>query len=130
MVLFLTRTYFPDGTNGILVCDGTLVCYTIELPWQENQQRVSCIPEGNYFIVKRYSAKYRWHLEVVGVPNRRYILFHPANCALRELQGCIAPVTTLSGPGCGQQSVKAFQQLKQLTYPAIERGESVTLTIH
>ena len=99
MVLFLTRTYFPDATNGKLECEGKLICYTIELPWKKNEMAVSCIPEGKYFIRKRYSQKFKWHLELVDVPNRKYILFHPANNALRELNGCIAPVTKLSGPG-------------------------------
>ena len=96
MVLFLTRTYFPDGTNGKLESEGKLICHTIELPWEMNETKVSCVPEGKYFIRKRYSAKYQWHLELVDVPNRTYILIHPANNAQKELHGCIAPVTKLS----------------------------------
>lgn len=129
MQLVLTRTYFPNGTNGRLECNGTLICYTIELPWRDNASRVSCIPEGNYFIVKRYSAKYRWHMEVAGVPNRQFILIHPANDALRELQGCIAPVTQLSAPGKGLQSRSAFDLLKAIVYGALERNESVVFII-
>ena len=53
MVLELTRTYFPNGTNGKLECKGKSICNTIELPWRENETRVSCIPEGKYFIKKR-----------------------------------------------------------------------------
>jgi hypothetical protein len=34
-------------------------------------------------------------LEVIDVKNRKLILFHPANNALKELNGCIAPVTKL-----------------------------------
>ncbi|RKS03097.1 DUF5675 family protein [Flavobacterium sp. 102] len=130
MVLILTRTYFPAGTNGKLECNGKFICFTIELPWKDNLPKVSCIPEGKYFIVKRYSAKYRWHLEIVGVTNRKYILFHPANNALKELQGCIAPVTKLSGSGLGLMSRKAFRQLKALTYQALDQGERVELIIH
>lgn len=99
MVLILTRTYFPDGTNGKLECDGKFICNTIELPWKNNETKVSCIPEGEYFIKKRYSNKFQWHLEIIDVENRSLILFHPANNVLRELKGCIAPVTKLSGPG-------------------------------
>jgi hypothetical protein len=50
MEIHLTRTYFPDGTNGILECEGKLICNTIELPWKKNETKVSCIPEGKYFI--------------------------------------------------------------------------------
>ena len=129
MVLFLTRTYFPDGTNGILQCEGKIICKTIELPWKNNERGVSCIPEGKYFIRKRYSPKFKWHLEVVGVKNRSYILFHPANNALKELNGCIAPVTKLSGPGLGLMSRKAFEKLKTLVYKALDNKESVELIV-
>jgi hypothetical protein len=129
MVIVLQRTYFPDGTNGKLECEGKFICYTIELPWMENQKRVSCIPEGKYFIKKRYSNKFKWHLEVTNVVNRSLILFHPANNALLELNGCIAPVTKLSGPGLGLMSRKAYTKLKDLVYKALEVNESVELIV-
>ena len=129
MVLELTRTYFPNGTNGKLECKGKSICNTIELPWRENQTRVSCIPEGKYFIKKRYSQKFQWHLEVLDVKNRSLILFHPANNALQELNGCIAPVTKLSGPGLGLMSRKAFTALKRLVYRVLDTNESVELIV-
>ena len=129
MVLLLSRTYFPEGTNGKLECEGKLICHTIELPWKNNETKVSCITEGKYFIRKRYSKKFKWHLEIVDVKNRSLILFHPANNALRELKGCIAPVTKLSGPGLGLMSRKAFSKLKNLVYPIIDKNESVELII-
>lgn len=129
MVLLLSRTYFPDGTNGILECEGKLICKTIELPWKNNETKVSCIPEGKYFIRKRYSKKFQWHVEVLGVKNRSLMLFHPANNALRELKGCIAPVTKLSGPGLGLMSRKAFSKLKNLVNPILDKNESVELII-
>jgi hypothetical protein len=129
MVLVLTRTYFPSGTNGTLVSEGQFICYTIELPWKENKKRVSCIPEGKYLLRKRYAPKFGWHLEVVGVRNRTFILFHPANNALRELNGCIAPVTTLSGPGRGLLSQQAFGTLKKLVYQQLDAKETVVLIV-
>lgn len=129
MVINLTRTYFPEGTNGKLECEGKFICYTIELPWRNNEKRDSCIPEGKYFIRKRYSQKFKWHLEVVDVENRSLILFHPANNALKELNGCIAPVTTLYGSGLGLLSRKAFDKLKTLVYEVLDRKESVELLI-
>ncbi len=129
MVLLLTRTYFPDGTNGKLECDGKLICNTIELPWKMNETKVSCIPEGKYFIRKRYSRKFKWHLEVIDVKDRNFIIFHTANNALKELNGCIAPVTKLSGPGLGLMSRKAFVKLKDLVYRALDSTEKVLLII-
>ena len=129
MILVLTRTYFPDGTNGKLECEGKLICNTIELPWKMNETKVSCVPEGKYFIRKRYSRKFQWHLQVVDVKNRSLILFHPANNALKELNGCIAPVTKISGPGLGLQSRLAFSKLKDLVYRALDSTETVLLII-
>ena len=129
MVISITRTYFPDGTNGKLECEGKFICKTIELPWKNNETKVSCISEGKYFIKKRYSKKFQWHIEVVDVKNRSFILFHPANNAQKELNGCIAPVTKLSGPGLGLQSQQAFAKLKNLVYKALEREEKVSLII-
>ena len=129
MKLLLTRTYFPDGTNGKLECNGKSICNAIELPWRKNEKRVSCIPEGKYFIKKRYSDKFKWHIEIIGVENRSSILFHPANNALQELNGCIAPVTKLSGPGLGLMSRKAFRKLKTMVYKALDISESVELII-
>jgi len=129
MVLLLTRTYFPNGTNGKLECEGKFICNTIELPWKNNETRVSCIPEGNYFIKKRYSQKFQWHLVIENVQNRSLILFHPANNALQELNGCIAPVTKVSGPGLGLMSRKAFNKLKKIVYKAMDNKESVELIV-
>lgn len=129
MVFILTRTYFPEGTNGKLECKGKSICNMIELPWRENEKRVSCIPEGKYFIRKRYSTKLKWHIEIVGVKNRSLILFHPANNALQELNGCIAPVTKLSGPGLGLMSRRAFRKLKAMVYIALDAPESVELIV-
>lgn len=129
MVVVLSRTYFPNGTNGKLESDGKFICYTIELPRKENETKVSCIPEGEYVIRKRYSRKYKWHLEVMDVPSRKGILLHPANNAQSELKGCIAPVSKLSGAGLGLMSRKAFVRLKKLVDKALDNREKVTLII-
>ena len=129
MVLVLSRTYFPDGTNGKLEYEGKFICCTIELPWINNEKRVSCIPEGKYLLKKRYSRKFQWHIEMVVVKKRSFILFHPANNAQNELNGCIAPVTKLSGPGLGLMSRKAFKKLRGVVYKALEKDESVELIV-
>ena len=121
--------YFPEGTNGVLSLNGKEICKTIELPWRNNKARVSCIPEGKYKIRKRFSAKFKWHLEITNVKNRKYILFHPANNALKELNGCIAPVSQIIGEGRGNESRKAFEKLKNLVFPYLENGFVVELIV-
>jgi hypothetical protein len=129
MVLVLNRTYFPEGTQGILEWNGTIVCYTIELPWLDNQKRISCVPEGEYVLQKRFSPKFKWHLHLRNVPGRDLILIHPANDAKTELLGCIAPVSKHTGIGKGSFSRKALEKLKALVYGALERNEEVKISI-
>lgn len=129
MELEINRTYQSSGTNGDLFLNGRQIGYTIELPWRDNQPRVSCIPEGHYPLIKRFSSKFKNHLMVNNVPGRDLILIHPANNALKELQGCIAPVKCLTGAGCGIDSRVTFQPLINLVYAAFAKGERVFLTI-
>lgn len=128
MDLEIIRTYYPCGTNGALYVGGIRQCYTIELPWLDNKPRRSCIPEGRYRLQKRYSPRYRDHLLLREVPGRSLILIHPANNALRELAGCIAPVSSLCGAGKGIQSRIAFEWLLALVYLALDH-EPVFLTL-
>ena len=129
MVLVLNRIYFPEGTQGVLEWNGTIVCYTIELPWLNNQRRISCIPEGEYVLQKRFSPKFKWHLHLRNVPGRDLILIHPANDAKKELLGCIAPVSKHTGIGNGSSSRKALEKLKVLVYDALDRNEEVKVSI-
>ena len=131
MELELIRSYDPPvgGTNGELRCGGKLICFTIELPWLQNQRSVSCIPEGRYELKLRSAAKRGQHLLVVNVKGRDGILIHPANDAKKELRGCIAPVTILTGPGKGSQSRLANEKLKALVLEALNKKEKVFITI-
>lgn len=63
-------------------------CYTLELPWKNNQFQVSCIPKGEYEVVPRTSAKFKNHFHILDVPNRTYILFHSGNY-YTQILGCV-----------------------------------------
>jgi hypothetical protein len=56
-------------------------------------------------------------------------LIHPANNAVKELKGCIAPVTTLTAPGCGNQSRNVFEPLRDKLYTTLNEALSVFITI-
>ena len=109
MTLLLERDYFPEGTNGTLKIDGKLLCFTIELPWFNNEKRVSCVPEG--------------------VPNRELILIHPANDAQSELRGCIAPVSRCTGIATGNASRKALTEITRLVFPVLANDDEVKIVI-
>lgn len=70
-------------------------CYSLELPWLDNQHQVSCIPKGTYNVEKRYSTKYKHHFHVLDVPNRSYILIHNGNYNWHT-KGCILVGKTLT----------------------------------
>lgn len=78
-----------EGTFGVLVApDGKPLCLTLEDPWNNNEQNVSCIPAGEYRCVPHNGTKYKnvWLLE--NVPNRSAILIHQGNNR-DHTQGCI-----------------------------------------
>lgn len=63
---------------------------SIERGWQDNQNNISCYPEGAYMVVLEYSPKFKRDLwEIKGVPNRSECKFHAANFA-SQLNGCTA----------------------------------------
>lgn len=102
--LLIIRDTFTDvSTLGQLFLNGERFCDTLELPWKDNQKRISCIPEGEYKVrirVARESASRDYvHLLVQEVPNRDYILFHRGNSA-KDTRGCI-----LVGQGSQQDIV-------------------------
>jgi hypothetical protein len=129
MELELIRTYYPEGTNGKILAHGSLITYTIELPWKDNLTQVSCIPEGRYELVKRWSPKFNRHLHVMNVSQRENILIHPANDAKHELKGCIAPVSVITGVGKGIRSRMALEILTSLVYGALNQHDHVFITI-
>jgi len=129
MQLILKREYLPNGTNGVISLENEQICFSIELPWRNNLRSVSCIPEGNYALRRRNSEHFGWHLEVLDVPGRDAILIHPANSALKELKGCIAPVTILTGDGEGESSRAVFSKLKMMVFPLLAKDDEVWLKI-
>lgn len=129
MELTLIRKYNALGTNGSIFIGADFIFNTIELPWKENQKSISCIPEGRYKIEKRYNAKFKWHFILNDVLNRSYILIHPANDALKELRGCIAPVSFIKGIGKGYGSRKALDKLISIVFPVIDKKITIYLTI-
>ena len=77
--LFRLRRH-DQGTEGRLVTDG-FDCYTLELPWRENQRNISCVPAGDYDCIIRQSPRFGLTYWVLKVPGRSYILIHSGNWA-------------------------------------------------
>lgn len=84
----LQRTMMPFCTTGDLTCDD-FKCKTLELPWVNNKQEVSCIPAGVYKCRKINSPANGECIEIMDVEGRTHIQIHSANY-VKQLLGCIA----------------------------------------
>lgn len=97
--------------------DGDILfqCKTLELPWVNNQNKISCVPKGTYIVKKRYSAKYKWHYHLTNTPGRDFILIHPGNYH-SQILGCIlvgSSHSDINGDGYRDvtNSVKTMEKL-------------------
>jgi len=129
MEITLQRSYFKEGTNGVLFINALFFGFTIELPWLENIRDKSCIPEGSYILKARFSEKFKHHLVLENVDHRSLILIHPANNVSSELKGCIAPVTYLTGIRKGLNSKPLLDKLLSKCHQAFDRKETIKLII-
>ncbi len=94
MKAILSRTYNHYETIGtLMIMEGEkplFKCKTIELPWYNNQNNFSCIPEGIYNVIKHTSPRHGNCFKVLDVPGRTDILIHKGNYTSDTL-GCILP---------------------------------------
>jgi len=70
--------------NDILI----FTCMTLELPWRDNMQGISCIPSGEYTCERLQSPKLGVCYDVKKVEGRSYILVHRGNFH-HQIAGCI-----------------------------------------
>ena len=88
MIELIRFGLFKDRTIGRLTYNDEHF-YTIERPWLDNKQNVSCIPAGYYKLGRVDSPRFgpdTW--EIKGVPGRTHILIHVANTA-NDVIGCV-----------------------------------------
>jgi len=81
-------TQSDTGTLGYLLLRNRILCVTLELPWKNNKQHVSRIPQGSYLCNRIESPRFGWTYHVVGVPDRGEIIFHEGN-TIADTRGCI-----------------------------------------
>ena len=106
--LYQTPIGNPKQTEGELyVYDGDKMvfeCKTLELPWKNNANQISCIDDGIYTGVKRLtpSSQFKYeHIHIKNVANRKWILIHAGNYS-RQVLGCILvgdKLTDIDGDG-------------------------------
>lgn len=90
-IVTLTRSYQSDDvTLGMLKVQGVdhAPIYTLENPWIDNKPYISCIPADSYVCEKFNGTKFKDVWQLMGVPERSYILIHHGNFE-RDTSGCI-----------------------------------------
>ncbi len=109
--LFLRRVGSSIGTFGVLLEHEIPIIVILEPPDKNNEQDISCIPEGSYICRRVDSPKYGDTFEITDVEGRSHILFHWGNW-LHNTKGC--PLTgegfkKLSGKPAVTYSKRAFK---------------------
>jgi|3_EtaG_2_1085321.scaffolds.fasta_scaffold10513_5 hypothetical protein len=100
------------STLGKLFIDGVFECYTLENPYLDNQNNISCIPTGYYHwkIRNEPQSKYPYpHIHITNVVDRSWILIHIGNYP-KDTLGCILPGTSY-GEDAVWNSKEAFEKV-------------------
>lgn len=76
------------STRGLLTNERRVICHTLELPWLDNKQNLSCIPTGVYDVTLSQSKNFGPCYRFSSVLNRSGILIHAGN-TIKDTRGCI-----------------------------------------
>ena len=79
---------FNYGTFGVMRIDKQVFCVTLECPDILNSPNISSIPSQQYLCQRYHSRKWKETFEVLNVPGRSSVLFHPGNTK-KHTKGCI-----------------------------------------
>lgn len=117
MKVTIERVYLPTETLGSLYIDDLFICKTMELPWKNNARFISCIPEGDYEVIKQPPKPDRPYpyFRFPHVTGRSGILIHKISY-VSGLKGCIGvgkEFKDLNGDGVPDiiRSGEALQEL-------------------
>jgi hypothetical protein len=77
-----------DGMFGELYITDEIICHTLELPWRENEDNISCIPAGTYKMTVWDSPAHGRCFKIHDVPDRDDILVHVGNLLVDTI-GCV-----------------------------------------
>jgi len=116
MINLIRVEYTDKCVRGVLLVNGKLQCATLENPWLDNVQDLSCIPEGSYDLTRTNSNRFGETFEISGVPGRTRILVHWGNTA-KDTEGCVllgAEIGTLGGDPAVLRSRDAFRRFMNL----------------
>ena len=107
---------------------------TLELPWKDNQQFISCIPKGSYVVDRIPVDGGKIVFKLRDVPGRTGIDIHIGN-TVKDLKGCIAvgenfndwgDLTALGQSAAGMKELEARSVgLKQFRLTILEQESMI-----
>ena len=121
MQIVVSHVFDDFGGKFSLLEAGDVSLWIMEREWNGNRRNVSCVPRGEYELVRHHGTKYpdTWALKgltVAGgaVPDRTKARFacvihsakHPT-----DLEGCLAPAEAISSHGQAINSRQATDSL-------------------
>lgn len=107
------------GTFGVLRVQKQVFCVTLEPADLENAPFLSSIPPQQYLCALHVSPKYGQTFQVMNVPDRDSVLFHPGN-RVRDTKGCIILAEhfgKLQGDRAVLNSGNTFKKFMELAKP-------------
>jgi hypothetical protein len=126
--------------TGYLSVNGSVVGYTLELPYRNNQSSISSIPAGQYEAIIKFEGgkgpytREGFRITLLDVPGRSAIQIHIGNYPT-EIEGCILVGTKVHPDTCTLEgSAVAYQSLKKAVYDQAESDanadeKKITVTI-
>jgi hypothetical protein len=133
-VLTIARKHKTGScTSGYLAVNGTIIAYTLELPYLNNKPLLSSIPDGRYAAILRYDHLDGWRIELSNVPRRTNIQIHTGNKTADSV-GCILVGTALGADLCSISGSKAaYASLRSSFYgsdnPVSTPDKSITVVV-
>lgn len=112
--------------GGSLSIAGAEAARTLELPWRNNEQKISRVPAGSYAARIRADGDLGWRVELIDVPDRENIQLHVGNYP-RHTVGCVligTDIASTDGTCALKQSKPAMARLAQAMADASGNGVS------
>lgn len=142
----VTTEFNAESTIGELYCDGVKICDTLEDTYRKlpktcpNTSRggmcgckekvfgKTCIPEGKYSVIYRYSPKFKkYYPAIQEVPHFLGILIH-AGSTHQHTEGCILVGTRVSGKEALTDQFQTSARVKKMVEEQVKKGD-VYITI-
>ena len=119
---------YQYGTFGVFRINKKVFCVTLEPRDEENEKRISSIPVQQYICKRILSPTFGETFEVLNVPGRSNVLFHPGN-KVEDTEGCILMASKF-GKLAGDRAVLNSGNTFKLFMTMMKSVNTASLTIY